>query len=271
MRFIDVLREECISLETKADDKQSVLVELAALAKKCKALKKLKEADILEGFTKRESLGSTGFGDGIAIPHCAIKGVNEFVVGILVSKAGIEFDSIDGNPVNVFVFIVGSEEDRNRHIYLLSVISRVLSEEKLMKELLAAKNPTALREAFLMHVADSVVDKEKEKEMALVHVIIQNQSYFEDIVQVLSEFEDTSMSILEANDASRYLNSLPVFHAFMSDQSKGYNRIIVAVVHKPMVGEIIRQISSITGGLEDANKIAVVAQDVTYFGGSLNF
>ena len=95
MSLFNVLRPEAIQAGTSATTKEALLHEIAVLAKKSPCLKNLSENDIYEGLSKRESLGSTGFGDGIAIPHCRLDGIDEFVVGIITSPQGIEFDALD--------------------------------------------------------------------------------------------------------------------------------------------------------------------------------
>ena len=79
MNLFDMLRPECILLDAKLGNKQEALGEIARLSKKSDILKNVGEEDILESLKQREELGSTGFGEGIAIPHCRLDTASDFV------------------------------------------------------------------------------------------------------------------------------------------------------------------------------------------------
>ncbi len=268
MGLIKALHEECIAINSESNSKDAILREIAKLAKKSSSLKKVKEDKIYEKLCEREGLGTTGFGNMIAIPHCAIDGIDDFLVGVLVHPDGVNFDSIDGKPVKVFAFIIGPEAERNQHIHFLSAISRVLHDENVVKELIGAKNSDILRELFLMHSTGNLECDEKN-ETSLFHIIVQNQEYFEKIIQIISEFNDTTISVLEAKDASYYFNSLPLFHAFLTEEDREYNRVIVATVGKSFTNEVLRQISSVTGDLKKATEVKIIVQDIFFSAGSL--
>ncbi|MFC1672505.1 PTS sugar transporter subunit IIA [Planctomycetota bacterium] len=96
MDLSNILLEECVKIGTKARDKRSILKEIAKLARKSPVLEKVSEEKILKALDEREDLGSTGFGEGIAIPHCALDEVDRFIAGILTAPQGVDFDSLDG-------------------------------------------------------------------------------------------------------------------------------------------------------------------------------
>ena len=83
MRLPEALREACVAARATARDKDDALAAVARLAKNCPLLEGVDEAEILGTLTQRESLGSTGFGGGIAIPHCRLANVPDFVVGLM--------------------------------------------------------------------------------------------------------------------------------------------------------------------------------------------
>ena len=120
MNLAEILYEDCIQAGAEVSEKVSVLRVIAQLAKKHPALQERSEDEIFQGLLQREETGSTGFGDCIAIPHCALDHVSDFVLGILTSPEGIDFDSIDGKPTKVFVFIIAPVSRRNDHIRILS-------------------------------------------------------------------------------------------------------------------------------------------------------
>ena len=78
MKLVNVLREECIVAGAVLSDKASALKAVAEASEKCDLLKAISAETILKGLEHREELGTTGFGKGIAIPHCRLEGVREF-------------------------------------------------------------------------------------------------------------------------------------------------------------------------------------------------
>ncbi|MBD3317330.1 MAG: hypothetical protein GF344_16200, partial [Chitinivibrionales bacterium] len=156
MKLLSVLRPECIQIGAKATDKDGVIKEIASIAKRSALLADVDESVLYKSLKDREQIGSTGFGRRIAIPHCALKGLSDFVVGLLIVPRGIDFDALDGEPTKVLAFIVGPSERRNDHIHLLSGISRVINRSDAVDELLSMRKPETARESFLRHVVDKL-------------------------------------------------------------------------------------------------------------------
>ena len=114
MKLANVLRKECVVANVRLADKAESLREVVAVAKKSPLLADVAEKEILAALQSRESLGSTGVGKGVAIPHCRLKSVTEFVVGIITVPQGVDFDAIDGEKVRLIVFIdAASHSDSN--------------------------------------------------------------------------------------------------------------------------------------------------------------
>ena len=90
-QFIDLLREECIVPNSDFSTKQQVLKAIATVAKKSPLLKNISENEIYTALEEREAIGSTGFESGIAIPHCRLEEVTDFVVGIISVPGGVDF------------------------------------------------------------------------------------------------------------------------------------------------------------------------------------
>ncbi|MFW5775159.1 MAG: PTS sugar transporter subunit IIA, partial [Chitinivibrionales bacterium] len=243
MSVFDALCEQCIAIDSSADSKESALRLIARLARNNSSLAQVSEETLFKALEAREKIGTTGFGSGIAIPHCALEGIDRFVVGILIDRDGTPFDSLDDKPANILVFIIGPKEQRNEHIHLLSNISRVLKIKSAIKELLSAQSASAVKENFLRHCTGAIIQK-KQKERSLFHIIIQKEELLDEILQVFSELEDSSVTVVEGNDASHFLNAVPLFSGFLSDKKKGYNRLIVAVVNKALTNEALRQITA---------------------------
>ncbi|HHH75600.1 MAG TPA: hypothetical protein ENL03_01080, partial [Phycisphaerae bacterium] len=101
MTLFTALSAECIEAGASLSDKPSALRLVAKLAKASPASEGVSEAEIFAGLEQRESLGSTGFGGGIAIPHCRLDGVADFVVGLVSIPDGVDFDAMDGLAVRL--------------------------------------------------------------------------------------------------------------------------------------------------------------------------
>ena len=270
MALLETLREECIAVDTVAGDKATVVKRIAELAMRSGVLKGLSEETLREALVRRERIGTTGFGNGIAIPHCAVEGIEEFVVGILALPHGADFESLDGKPVSICVFIVGPSRRRNEHIHLLSGISRILSTSGTAKEIRALRDPKAIREAFLRHAATDV-EGHKGRERSLFHVLIQKDELFDKILTVFSELEGSSVSVVEARDAASHLNALPLFAGFLADKDTGRNRLVLAIVPRALANEALRRISTVAGDLDSVRGLVVALHDLEYCYGSLEY
>jgi len=126
-----------VSLKLASDSREGVLGEFAAkLAAKCQ---RPGEQELLKLLLERESLGSTGIGDGVALPHCTSPALTTPVILFGRSDRGIDFQAVDGKPVFLFFVIVTPEGDAAIHLKLLSRISRLLKSADIRKRLFDAE------------------------------------------------------------------------------------------------------------------------------------
>ena len=93
-------------------------------------------AKVIEVLQQREKLGSTGIGDGLAIPHGKISSLNEIVVAFGRSKKGVDFDSLDGKPVHIFFLLLAPENSVGQHLKALARISKMLKTANFRKKLI---------------------------------------------------------------------------------------------------------------------------------------
>lgn len=268
MNLIETVRAECVATAAEPADKEEVLRAVARLAKLSPVLAEVPEATILQGLQAREALGSTGFGKGIAIPHCRLESIDEFVVGLMSIRDGADFDALDGDKVSLVAFIIAPESDADNHIRMLSAISQTLSIPGAIDELTAQKSPETLRESFLRLTRDDSEDSEHTT-MSLFHVLVQDEDRFRDILEILTAAESNSIAVLEAENTRAYLARMPLFAGFWSDSAKGFNRLIVAVVEKRLANETVRRIESVTGSLDTVKGVLVTVQDLIYCSGSI--
>lgn len=269
MKLIDVLRKECVAVNVRLSDKTETLQEIARLAKKCSVLDSASEQEILDGLKARELLGSTGVGKAVAIPHCRLKSVKEFVVGMVTVPSGVDFDSPDGEKVRVIVFIVAPEIVSNQHVRLLSVISQTLLAPKALDRILASRTPEEVYDSFLRDKDVEINDVQRVPK-SLIHVFIQNEDVFRNIIQVLAGVESSSMFVIGAENAGVYLSKMPLFASFWYDKPSDFGRIIIAVVDKSLTNETLRRIESVAGDLNENVGVMVTVQEVFYMAGSLD-
>ncbi len=268
MNLLEILRLECIAVGLELNNKSDALNEIARIAKNCRIFDKVSKENIAQCLEAREKLGTTGFGKGIAIPHCRMKDISEFAVGIVTVPKGVDFDALDGEKVRFIVFIIGPDRETNEYIRILSIISRTLRISGVIEEILAQNNPESIHESFLRYSRDQVETGER-KEKQIFQVFIQDEDIFKDILQILSAFETSSIAIIEGKNTREYLQSMPLFAGFWTDSFLGFNRIISAVIDKSLTNETLRAIESLTGSLDQRNDIMVIVQDIFYSAGSL--
>lgn len=142
MKISDVLRQEDIIPALSAKGKDDVLAELAG--KLVERHPELDRDDLLRILYERERLGSTGIGDGIAIPHGKIKRMDGLAVVVGRSRPGVDFNALDGRPVHLFFLLIAPEEAIGIHLKMLARISRILKDPVVRKGLLSAADADAI-------------------------------------------------------------------------------------------------------------------------------
>lgn len=109
----------------------------------------LERRDVFEALIAREKLGSTGFGNGIAIPHCRLKGCNTPVSALLHLEKPIDFDAIDGAPVDLLFVLLVPEAATDAHLELLRQIASMLDRKDVRDKLRSAPTNEALYQVVL--------------------------------------------------------------------------------------------------------------------------
>ncbi len=142
MKIIDVLQSADIIPDLSAENKDGVLRELAAKVEERHP--GLIGDELLRVLQEREKLGSTGIGDGIAIPHGKLKQAKELMLVFGRSLRGVNFDALDGRKVNLFFLLVAPEEAVGIHLKMLARISRILKDPTVRRGLLDAPDSAAI-------------------------------------------------------------------------------------------------------------------------------
>lgn len=263
------LYKECIELDTDAKGKDELLRRIAKLSKVSNVLKDFSEDFIYTKLKDREEISTTGFGKEIAIPHCSIEDIDNFVLGLITSKEGVDFDSLDGSPTKVFVFIIGPQAQRNEHISILSGFSKLLINRESVDFLIESESQVEVYDFLIKHVQFEKQKPAEGSEKCLFHIIIQEESLFEEILQILSASSGGGITVVESSNAGNYLHTMPLFASFWSERSSAFNRIIIAVLDKSLCNDMVRQINTVSP--TDKPGVLIAVHDLFYAGGSINF
>ncbi|MDD4997222.1 MAG: PTS sugar transporter subunit IIA [Syntrophales bacterium] len=138
MNFTEILKRDFILEELEARNQHDVLAELVGVF--AKGGVRFDPEAMLQVLLERERLGSTGIGDGIAIPHGKLQGLDEILLSFGRSSEGIAFDAMDGKPVHLFFLLMAPENSAGLHLKILAKISRMLKDTALRNNLLQAKS-----------------------------------------------------------------------------------------------------------------------------------
>jgi PTS system nitrogen regulatory IIA component len=134
MKIMDYLSEEWVIPDLQGTDKSSILKELSSVLVKPCQVPSVEE--LLQVLLDREKLGSTGIGEGIAIPHGRLKKLKKFFISFGRSLRGVDFDSIDRKPSHLFFLVIAPENSAVDNLKLLSRIVTLLKEPSLKKRLM---------------------------------------------------------------------------------------------------------------------------------------
>lgn len=140
MKFSDFISTKSICSELAASDKESTIAELVDSLVNAGNIKQADREDIIKAIMKREELGSTGIGRGVAVPHTKHPSVSKLVGTVGVSGDGVDFDSLDGEKVQLFFLLVSPPDRPGDHLRALENISRQLRDETFCRFLKQSKN-----------------------------------------------------------------------------------------------------------------------------------
>ncbi|WP_224747058.1 PTS sugar transporter subunit IIA [Pelovirga terrestris] len=147
MKISELLNPQAIISELSATDKKEVLAELTDTL--VALVPELDRNRVLEVLHEREKLGSTGIGDGVAIPHGKIAKLGELQLVFARSTKGVDFESMDGQLAQLFFLLIAPEGAVGVHLKTLARISKLLKDVNIRKQLLAAKDAAAIYQIIL--------------------------------------------------------------------------------------------------------------------------
>jgi PTS system nitrogen regulatory IIA component len=135
MKIMDFLSKKAITVDLKGTNKLSVIEELVDLLIESEEIDKRYKAKLIENLMAREALGSTAIGQGVGIPHAKSEVVEKLVAAFGLSKKGVDFDSLDGEPVYIFFLLVAPQDSAGPHLKALARISRILKDKYFRESL----------------------------------------------------------------------------------------------------------------------------------------
>ncbi|MBL7157430.1 MAG: PTS sugar transporter subunit IIA [Candidatus Omnitrophica bacterium] len=154
MKIMDFLNKKATTVDLKSRDKKGVIRELIDLVVKAGEIKPKSKEPIVKILLDRESLGSTGIGQGIGIPHGKSSDVKELVGAVGISKQGVDFNSLDGERAYIFFLLLAPQESAGPHLKALARISRLL-KDKYFRDI--------LRKAKTVKDLISIISKEDQE------------------------------------------------------------------------------------------------------------
>lgn len=150
MQIEDLIGVEDIVLDLAGGSKEQALSALAATAA---SRLSLDAAIIVKALADRERLGSTGVGQGVAIPHARIKGLNKYFALFARLDRAVDFDAVDNKPVDLVFLLLMPEKTGNDHLAALAAISRKLRDKTMAPRLRAASRASEVFELLTRNTA----------------------------------------------------------------------------------------------------------------------
>lgn len=139
MKFADFINNDAIRAEIAAEDKDGVIHEMASALAAAGAIEEGELDSIVKAILRREELGSTGIGRGVAVPHTKHPSVDKLVGTVAVCAEGLDFDSLDGEKVELFFLLISPPDRPGDHLRALENISRQLRDDTFCRFLKQSK------------------------------------------------------------------------------------------------------------------------------------
>ncbi len=146
MKILDILDKQMIIPQLASTSKEGVLRELIRAIAHVE--KQVDENRLMEILLERESLGSTGIGEGVAIPHGKSKDVKRILASFGRSLAGMDFQAMDGKPTHLFFLLVAPENSAGTHLKALARISRLMKDNVFRKRLMKVSSGEEIYSLF---------------------------------------------------------------------------------------------------------------------------
>jgi len=147
INILDYLDKDSIIIGLKQKSKKKILAAILKHLIDKKKISKDSEKEILKNLFQREEMGSTAIGGYIALPHARINSIKDIVLCFVVSREGIEFDSLDQEPVNIMALLLSNQKEAGLHLKMLAFLARMLREKYFVQQL---KNATTSEDVLAL-------------------------------------------------------------------------------------------------------------------------
>lgn len=269
MEIFDILKESACSVTLSARNKTECLQKIAALVSPVVEGKTKEE--IHEALIERETQGTTGLEKGIAIPHARMEGIESFVLGIIVSKKGVDFKAIDGKRSHLFFIMMGPIERSQEYLKLLAQVSRVAKNRNAVREMLGSQTPSVLREVFLRHSTETLPNGKQKGTNKLLVIVLYERRFLDDIVQLFLERGIRGASVMDSAGISDVLSKVPLFADFLNflGERKDLSKTIMTIVPENEIPPLVEGMEDIMGDLDTHSGAMVFTLDISFMKGSI--
>jgi len=134
LKIAEILQEQCIVADIKGKTKREIITELVEALAKARLIEDVEA--VVNVVMDREKLGSTGIGNGVAVPHGKLKNIKNIMCALGRSQSGVDFDAVDRSPVHIFFLVLAPEDSASLHLKVLSRITKILRDQSLRKKVI---------------------------------------------------------------------------------------------------------------------------------------
>jgi mannitol/fructose-specific phosphotransferase system IIA component (Ntr-type) len=272
MDIIEILDRESCSVDLSARSKDEVLHALAELAAQSPRASGTDAKTVYRLLAERESQGSTAFGNEIAIPHARVEGMTEFLLYIVVSPRGVDFDALDRKRVKLIFVILGPAKAVNEHLQILASVSRALGHTNVKNELIRSDTVTALYEAFVRNAAPGPEDeKEEQRKMQLLFLNLYDEDLLYNVLEIFLEEGIEGATIMDSAGMGQYISNVPLFADFIGfmRQNKNQSKTLMTLVPEEEVANLVDRIESVTGDLDKKQGAMIIVLDIAFMKGTM--
>ncbi|MCD4691201.1 PTS sugar transporter subunit IIA [bacterium] len=265
MKLLETLVVESVEPGLHARSKEELFQEMTKLLKRNPALDAVDESTVLKALNEREKTATTGVGREVGIPHGKIMGLTQIVGAIGVAKRGIEYGSVDGQPVKFVVAMLAPPEQSQNYLRILAKVARLLSDPSFTETLVTASSPNDIYSRIAeMEGAATPVTSTGDKLLLIFELI--DSDYFDPVVEYFTEVGATSATVLDARNVEGFLTKVPLFQDFSRVFSEGqeFGHVFLLVIDKGEVARFIEGIEEIIGDLEEEGRGIAIGIDIDY-------
>ncbi len=146
MKLTDFIVEDAIITDLKTTEKETVIREMMDALKETQKISNKDFENVIKALMKREELGSTGIGKGVAVPHTKHDCIKKIIGTIAISVKGVDFNALDGEPVHLFFLLLSPNDSAGAHLAALERISTVIRDNDFRRFMREANGKTGIIE-----------------------------------------------------------------------------------------------------------------------------